>query len=402
MKNSYLFTSESVSEGHPDKVADQVSDAVLDAMLVQDPNSRVACEALIKTNLLVIAGEIRSNAEVDIVRLAREVIRDIGYEEAQEGFDPDSAVIINSIGQQSKDIAVGVDESNTKKQGAGDQGIMFGYASNETESSMPLPIMLAHALMQKHSALRRSKALHFLRPDAKSQVTVEYENGKPVHIDTVLISTQHTPDVSDSTLREGVIEEIIKSTLPQDLISSKTKFLVNPTGIFVVGGPKGDCGLTGRKIIVDTYGGFARHGGGAFSGKDPSKVDRSAAYAARWVAKSVVKKGYADRCEVQLSYAIGVPEPVSIFINAFGTNTVSEEEIKKYITETFDLTPEGIIHSLKLKRPIYQKTAAHGHFGRLDSDFTWEQGPPASKNSSIEESKQPSATSSETEHHPSS
>lgn len=379
-----LFTSESVTEGHPDKIADQISDGVLDAILAQDPNARVACETSVTTGLVLVSGEISTNCYVDIPKVVRETIRNIGYNRAKFGFDCDTCAVLTAIDEQSADIALGVDKALEAKTGemndediesigAGDQGMMFGYASNETPELMPLPILLAHKLTKKLADARRSKELTFLRPDGKSQVTVEYENDKPVRIDTVVISTQHKPDVPMETIREEIIEKIIKPVMPTNLLDKDTKFYVNPTGRFVVGGPQGDAGLTGRKIIVDTYGGMARHGGGAFSGKDPTKVDRSAAYAARYVAKNLVAAGLADRCEVQLAYAIGVAHPVSIMIETFGTGKLSEEQLIKLVEKHFDLRPAGIIKTLNLRRPIYRKTAAYGHFGRNDADFTWEQ-----------------------------
>ena len=373
MTDKHLFTSESVSEGHPDKVADQVSDAILDAMLAQDPESRVACETLIKTGLVVVAGEIRSNAKVDVDSLVRKVVNDIGYNGPEVGFDPASCSVVNALGQQSSDIAMGVDETSDHEQGAGDQGLMFGYASDETDVLMPAPIVFAHRLVQRQAEARRS-SLSFLRPDAKSQLTFSYDDeGRPVAIEAVVLSTQHDPDVTQEQLREAVMEEIVKPVLPQNWISSETKFHINPTGQFIIGGPVGDCGLTGRKIIVDTYGGMARHGGGAFSGKDPSKVDRSAAYAGRYVAKNIVAAGLAKRCEIQVSYAIGVAEPTSISIDTFGTAKISDERIIQLVREHFDLRPKGLIAMLDLKRPIYLDTAAYGHFGRIDCDFSWER-----------------------------
>ena len=373
MTDKHLFTSESVSEGHPDKVADQVSDAILDAMLAQDPESRVACETLIKTGLVVVAGEIRSNAKVDVDSLVRKVVNDIGYNGPEVGFDPASCSVVNALGQQSSDIAMGVDETSDHEQGAGDQGLMFGYASDETDVLMPAPIVFAHRLVQRQAEARRS-SLSFLRPDAKSQLTFSYDDeGRPVAIEAVVLSTQHHPDVTQEQLREAVMEEIVKPVLPQNWISSETKFHINPTGQFIIGGPVGDCGLTGRKIIVDTYGGMARHGGGAFSGKDPSKVDRSAAYAGRYVAKNIVAAGLAKRCEIQVSYAIGVAEPTSIRIDTFGTAKISDERIIQLVREHFDLRPKGLIAMLDLKRPIYLDTAAYGHFGRIDCDFSWER-----------------------------
>jgi len=373
MPSQTLFTSESVSEGHPDKVADQVSDAVVDAMLAQDPESRVACETMIKTGIVVLAGEIRSQAEVDFDKLARSVIERIGYDGPEIGFDPQACTVVNALGQQSQDIAMGVDESADHEQGAGDQGLMFGYASNETDVLMPAPIVYSHRLVEQQAKARRS-SLSFLRPDAKSQLTFRYdETGKPMGIEAVVLSTQHSPDVDQATLREAVMEEIIKPVLPQNLVSKDTQFHINPTGQFIIGGPVGDCGLTGRKIIVDTYGGMARHGGGAFSGKDPSKVDRSAAYAGRYVAKNIVAAGLAERCEIQVSYAIGVAEPTSISVETYGTGKLADNEIVQLVREHFDLRPKGLIAMLDLKRPIYEQTAAYGHFGRTGDDFTWER-----------------------------
>jgi S-adenosylmethionine synthetase len=372
MGNSYLFTSESVSEGHPDKVADQISDAVLDAILTQDKRGRVACETLVKTGVVIVAGEVTTSAWVDVEALVRKTVLDIGYDHSDMGFDGASCGVVNIIGKQSPDIAQGVDRKDEKKQGAGDQGLMFGYATNETDVLMPAAITLAHRLVKKQADVRKKGKLSWLRPDAKSQVTLRYENDAPVGIEAVVLSTQHSPDVSTKTLREAVMEEILKPVLPAKWIDKRTKYHINPTGRFVVGGPVGDCGLTGRKIIVDTYGGFARHGGGAFSGKDPSKVDRSAAYGARYVAKNIVAAGLADRCEVQLSYAIGVAEPTSIMVETFGTGTVSNERLTALVRKHFDLTPYGLREMLDLLRPIYQKTAAYGHFGRTESEFTWE------------------------------
>lgn len=374
MADKTLFTSESVSEGHPDKMADQLSDAVLDAILTDDPEGRVACETMIKTGMVIIAGEITTTAYVELQDLCRAVILDIGYNSSELGFDGGSCAIINAIGSQSPDIAMGVNESEGHEQGAGDQGMMFGYASNETDVLMPAPITYSHRLMQKQSEVRKNGKLPFLRPDAKSQITFSYnEAGTPISIETVVLSTQHNPDVSRQDLQEGVMEEIIKPVLPSNWLSSDTKYFINPTGKFVIGGPLADCGVTGRKIIVDTYGGMARHGGGAFSGKDPSKVDRSAAYAVRYVAKNIVAAGLADKCEIQISYAIGVAEPTSINVNTFGTGKITEGRITMLIREHFDLRPKGIIDMLDLKRPIYRKTAAYGHFGREDADFTWER-----------------------------
>ncbi|TDJ23714.1 MAG: methionine adenosyltransferase [Gammaproteobacteria bacterium] len=374
MADYSVFTSESVSEGHPDKMADQISDAVLDAMLEQDPESRVACETLIKANIVVLAGEIRSNAQVNLDELCRQVIRDIGYTSAAAGFDADDCTVINALGQQSGDIAMGVDETADHEQGAGDQGLMFGYATNETDVLMPAPLIYAHRLVQRQAEVRRNGAAPFLRPDAKSQLTFRYgSDGRPAAIEAVVLSTQHDPDVSQKDLHEAVREEIIKPILPGNWMTADTKVFINPTGKFVVGGPAGDCGLTGRKIIVDTYGGMARHGGGAFSGKDPSKVDRSAAYAGRYVAKNIVAAGLAQRCEIQISYAIGVAEPTSISVNTFGTGTLDDEAIVALIRAHFDLRPRGLIDMLDLKRPIYRKTAVYGHFGRTEESFTWER-----------------------------
>ncbi|SBT17280.1 S-adenosylmethionine synthase [Marinomonas gallaica] len=374
MSEYSLFTSESVSEGHPDKIADQVSDAILDAIIKEDPEARVACETLVKTGMVLVAGEVRTNAWVDIEDIARGVIRNIGYNSSDMGFDWESCAVLNAIGKQSADIAVGVDEANEKELGAGDQGLMFGFATNETDVLMPAPITYAHRLVQRQAEVRKNGTLEFLRPDAKSQVTFRYdENGKPCAIDAVVLSTQHSADVKQADLREAVMEEIIKPVLPEEWLSKETKFFINPTGQFIIGGPVGDCGLTGRKIIVDTYGGMARHGGGAFSGKDPSKVDRSAAYAGRYVAKNIVAAGLADKCEIQVSYAIGVAEPTSISINTFGTGKVSDELISQLVREQFDLRPAGLIKMLDLKRPIYLPTAAYGHFGREEENFTWER-----------------------------
>ena len=373
MSNSYLFTSESVSEGHPDKVADQISDAVLDAILKQDKRGRVACETMVKTGVVIVAGEVTTNAWVDIEALVRKTVLDIGYDSSEMGFDGASCGVLNIIGKQSPDIAMGVDRKDERKQGAGDQGLMFGFATNETDVLMPAAITLSHRLVEKQAKVRKSGKLAWLRPDAKSQVTLRYENDKPVGIEAVVLSTQHSDDISTKKLREAVLEEIVLPVLPKKWVTNRTKFHINPTGRFVIGGPVGDCGLTGRKIIVDTYGGFARHGGGAFSGKDPSKVDRSAAYAARYVAKNVVAAGLADRCEVQVSYAIGVAEPTSIMVDTFGTGKVSREKLTQLVRRHFDLTPYGLREMLDLVRPIYQKTAAYGHFGRKDPDFSWEK-----------------------------
>ncbi len=369
----HLFTSESVAEGHPDKIADQISDAVLDAILRKDPHARVACETLVKTGFVVLAGEVTTSAWVDLDELVRKVIVDIGYVSSELGFDGNTCGVLNAIGKQSSDIAQGVDRMVAEEQGAGDQGLMFGYATNETEVLMPAPITYAHRLVQRQAEVRKSHTLPWLRPDAKSQVTFRYQGGKPVGIDAVVLSTQHGPEVSQKDLREAVMELIIKPTLPANWLDEKTKYHINPTGNFVIGGPVGDCGLTGRKIIVDTYGGMARHGGGAFSGKDPSKVDRSAAYAGRYVAKNIVAAGLADRCEIQVSYAIGVAEPTSISIDTFGTGKIPDHRITELVRTHFDLRPYGIVRMLDLIRPIYQKTAAYGHFGREDDDFTWEK-----------------------------
>ena len=369
--SSYLFTSESVSEGHPDKIADQISDAVLDEILKQDPKARVACETYVKTGMALVGGEITTSAWVDIENLTRQVICDIGYKHSEMGFDGNSCAVLNAIGKQSSDINQGVDRENPLDQGAGDQGIMFGYATNETEVLMPAAITYAHRLMEKQAEVRKSGKLAWLRPDAKSQVTLKYEDNKIVGVDAVVLSTQHSEEVSQKEIYEGVMEEIIKPILPSEWLSQQTKYFINPTGRFVIGGPMGDCGLTGRKIIVDTYGGAARHGGGAFSGKDPSKVDRSADYAARYVAKNIVAAGLADRCEIQLSYAIGVAEPTSIMVETFGTGKVSNEVLVKLVREFFDLRPYGLIKMLNLIQPIYRQTAAYGHFGR--EQFPWEK-----------------------------
>jgi len=368
-----LFTSESVTAGHPDKVADQISDGVLDAVMAQDPMGRVACETLLAKELVVVAGEITTTANVDFEKIARDTLRSIGYTSPETGIGCDTCKVIVSVSKQSPDIAMGVDEKGSHEQGAGDQGMMFGYASNETKELMPLPIILSHRLVEKLHELRKDGTLPYLRPDGKSQVSVEYKDGKPVGITAIVVSTQHSPDVSLDKIRKDVIAKIINVVIPKNLISKKTKIYVNPTGNFVVGGPLGDTGVTGRKIIVDTYGGMGRHGGGAFSGKDPSKVDRSAAYMARYVAKNIVAAGLARKCEVQLSYAIGVAEPTSILVNTFGTGTIDERILSEIVRANFDLKPRGIIETLKLRRPIYQKTAAYGHFGRNDPDFTWEK-----------------------------
>ena len=369
----YLFTSESVSEGHPDKIADQISDAVLDAIIAQDPNARVACETLIKTGMAMVAGEVTTSAWVDLEQIVRKTITDIGYNSSDVGFDGATCAVLNVIGKQSSDIAQGVDREEKRKQGAGDQGLMFGYACDETPTLMPAPITYAHRLVERQSKVRRDGVLPWLRPDAKSQVTFRYEDDKITGIDAVVLSTQHDPDISQKDLQEAVRELIIDKVLPAEWLDKDTKYHINPTGKFVIGGPVGDCGLTGRKIIVDTYGGSAHHGGGAFSGKDPSKVDRSAAYAGRYVAKNIVAAGLAKRCEVQVSYAIGVAEPTSVMVNTFGTGTIPDDEIIKRVRAVFDLTPYGIIEMLDLIRPIYRQTAAYGHFGRELSDFTWEK-----------------------------
>lgn len=369
--STYCFTSESVSEGHPDKIADQISDAVLDEILKQDRNARVACETLVKTGMILVAGEITTHAWVDIEELSRKIIKDIGYTQDM-GFSYDTCAVLNAIGKQSPDIAMGVDKANPKEQGAGDQGMMFGYATNETPSLMPAPIYYAHLLMKKQAEVRKSGALPWLRPDAKSQVTFEYVNDKPISIKSIVLSTQHAPDVLNKNIIEGVMEEIIKPVIPRELLTPKTDYYINPTGRFIIGGPQGDCGLTGRKIIVDTYGGMARHGGGAMSGKDPSKVDRSAAYAARYVAKNMVAAGLAEKLEVQLSYAIGIAKPIAIYINSFNTGTIPDEKIIELIEQVFDLTPYGITTSLNLLDISYLPTATYGHFGRTEASFTWE------------------------------
>ena len=379
-----LFTSESVTEGHPDKICDQISDSVLDAIFEKDPMARVACETSVTTGLVLVMGEITTSCYVDIPKIVRNTIREIGYDRAKYGFDSDTCAVITSIDEQSPDIAMGVDKALEAKTGemtdaqieaigAGDQGMMFGFACDETPELMPMPISLAHKLTKRLTDVRKNGTLSYLRPDGKSQVTVEYENDKPVRIDTVLISTQHGPEVDHATIEKDIIEHVIKPTMPANLVDSKTRYLVNPTGRFVVGGPQGDSGLTGRKIIVDTYGGYARHGGGAFSGKDPTKVDRSAAYAARYVAKNIVAAGLASKCEVQLAYAIGVARPVSILVDTFGTGKVPEETLVKLVEGNFDLRPAGIIKTLDLRRPIYKQTAAYGHFGRTDVDLSWER-----------------------------
>ena len=374
MAKDFLFTSESVSEGHPDKVSDQVSDAILDALLEQDPHSRVACETLVKTGMAVIAGEITTAANIDYSEIVRKTITEIGYDSSEVGFDGNTCAVLVALDKQSQDIAQGVNtgEGIDMNQGAGDQGLMFGYACNETDVLMPFPIHYSHRLVQRQAEVRKSGALSWLRPDAKSQVSVRYENGMPSHVDTIVLSTQHNPEISHKDLEEAVIEEIIKPVIPENMIGPDTRYLVNPTGRFVIGGPVGDCGLTGRKIIVDTYGGSAHHGGGAFSGKDPSKVDRSAAYALRHVAKNIVAAGLAERCEVQVAYAIGVSEPVSLLVNTFGTGNIPEQQIESLVREHFDLRPRGIVEGLDLLRPIYLPTAAYGHFGRTEEQFSWE------------------------------
>ena len=373
MSNSYLFTSESVSEGHPDKVSDQISDAVLDAILAQDKRARVACETMVKTGMVIVAGEVTTSAWVDIEELVRETVLEIGYNHSGMGFDGASCAVLNALGKQSPDIAQGVDREDPESQGAGDQGLMFGYATNETDVLMPAPITYSHHLVKRQAEVRKSGVLSWLRPDAKSQVTFKYEDNKPVGIDAVVLSTQHEPDIKMSALREAVMDEIIKPVLPAEWITKDTQYHINPTGRFEIGGPMGDCGLTGRKIIVDTYGGAARHGGGAFSGKDPSKVDRSAAYACRYVAKNIVAAGLAERCEIQVSYASGVAEPTSISVQTFGTGKVSEEELTVLVREHFDLRPYGILTMLDLIQPIYKPTAAYGAFGREDIDLSWER-----------------------------
>ncbi len=373
MPDAFLFTSESVSEGHPDKISDQISDAILDAIIAEDPRARVACETMVKTGMVVVAGEITTSAWVDMEAIVREVVLDIGYDESSKGFDGATCSVLNAIGKQSPDIAQGVDRESEQAQGAGDQGLMFGYATNETDVLMPAPITYSHRLVQRQAEVRKNGTLPWLRPDAKSQVTFNYVGNKPVSVNAVVLSSQHSPDISMADLREGIMEEIIKPVLPADLLSAETQYHINPTGRFEIGGPMGDCGLTGRKIIVDTYGGSARHGGGAFSGKDPSKVDRSAAYASRYVAKNIVAAGLAERCEIQVSYAIGVAEPTSISVQTFGTGTISDARMTNLIREHFDLTPYGILTMLDLIRPIYRQTAAYGHFGREDIDLSWEQ-----------------------------
>ena len=373
MSSYNIFTSESVSEGHPDKMADQISDAVLDAILKDDPNARVAVETLVKTGMAIIAGEVRTDTYVDLEDIVREVIKGIGYDHSDVGFDGNSCAVLNAIGKQSSHIAQGVDSAENKDLGAGDQGLMFGYANNETSVLMPAPIFYAHRLVERQAELRKGGTLNWLRPDAKSQVTLRYDQGKPVAIDAVVLSTQHSPDVEQEDLREAVLDEIIRPVLPEEWLHDDTQYHINPTGQFEIGGPMGDCGLTGRKIIVDTYGGMAHHGGGAFSGKDPTKVDRSAAYAGRYVAKNIVAAGIADRCEIQVSYAIGVSEPTSISVNTFGTGKLPDHEIIALIRDNFDLRPRGLIEMLDLRRPIYQATASYGHFGREEENFTWEK-----------------------------
>ncbi|BCG65507.1 MAG: S-adenosylmethionine synthetase [Methyloprofundus sp.] len=373
MSNNYIFTSESVSEGHPDKVADQISDAILDSLLTQDPKSRVACETLVKTGMVIIAGEITTNAWVDTEAVVREVVANIGYNSSDIGFDAASCAVLNAIGKQSADISMGVDDSEDHEQGAGDQGLMFGYASNETGVLMPAPITYSHLLMKRQAEVRKNGTLPWLRPDAKSQITFRYENNKPVAIDAVVLSTQHSPEMGGKLLEEAVMDEIILPTLPKEWLHADTQYFINPTGQFIIGGPVGDCGLTGRKIIVDTYGGMARHGGGAFSGKDPSKVDRSAAYMCRYVAKNIVAAELAERCEIQVSYAIGVAEPTSISIETFGTGKISEDRLVQIVRDVFDLRPKGLIAMLDLLKPIYQPTAAYGHFGRTEESFSWER-----------------------------
>ena len=373
MKDNYLFTSESVSEGHPDKMADQISDAILDAILEQDPNARVACETLVKTGMVVLAGEITTTANIPYERIVRDTVNGIGYTSSEIGFDGETCAMLNALGEQSPDIAMGVDREDKENQGAGDQGLMFGYASNETDVLMPAPITYAHRLVRRQAEVRKNGELDWLRPDAKSQVTFRYENGKPAGIDAVVLSTQHNPEISQNDLRDAVMDMIIKPVLPEAWLTAETQYHINPTGQFIIGGPVGDAGLTGRKIIVDTYGGMARHGGGAFSGKDPSKVDRSAAYAGRYVAKNIVAAGLADRCEVQVSYAIGVAEPTSISIETFGTANIGEPRIIELIREHFDLRPYGITNMLDLLKPQYQGTASYGHFGREDLDLPWER-----------------------------
>ncbi|MFQ5900478.1 MAG: methionine adenosyltransferase [Thermodesulfobacteriota bacterium] len=369
----FLFTSESVTEGHPDKVADQISDAVLDSLLSVDPKSRVACETLVTTGLALVTGEITTKARIDYTDVVRETIKEIGYTDASMGFDWKTCAVLTSIERQSPDIALGVDEGEGKEQGAGDQGLMFGYACNHTSELMPMPIIFAHKLTKRLAEVRKKGILNFLRPDGKSQVTVQYVNKTPVRVDAVVISSQHSPDISNTSLREGIIEEVIKDVIPGDLMDDETKFYINPTGRFVVGGPQGDCGLTGRKIIVDTYGGHGSHGGGCFSGKDPSKVDRSASYMTRYIAKNIVAAGLAEECEVQVAYAIGVADPVSVMIDTFGTGKIPTDKIARIVMENFNMKPVEIIRQLDLLRPIYRNTAAYGHFGRTEPEFTWER-----------------------------
>ena len=373
MAESHLFTSESVSEGHPDKMADQISDAILDALLAEDKHSRVACETMVKTGMVIVAGETTTEAYVDVESIVRGVVNDIGYNHSESGFDSNTCAVLNAIGAQSPDIAMGVDESDDKEQGAGDQGLMFGYATNETSVLMPAPVHYSHLLVKRQAEVRKNGTLPWLEPDAKSQLTFRYEDGKPVGIDAVVLSTQHREEIGLADLREAVMDQIIKPVLPEEWVSKDTKYFINPTGRFVIGGPHGDCGLTGRKIIVDTYGGMARHGGGAFSGKDPSKVDRSAAYLARYIAKNIVAAGLADRCEIQLSYAIGVAEPTSVSVDTFGTGKIETAKIEKMVRDNFDLRPKGLISMLDLLRPIYRDTAAYGHFGREEPNFSWEK-----------------------------
>ncbi len=373
MSEYNIFTSESVSEGHPDKMADQISDAILDAIIADDPNARVAVETMVKTGMAIIAGEVTTDTYVDLEEVVRGVILDIGYNSSDVGFDGASCAVLNAIGKQSHDIAMGVDEGENKEQGAGDQGLMFGYATNETDVLMPAPIYYSHRLVERQAQLRKDGVLPWLRPDAKSQVTLRYENGVPVAVDAVVLSTQHAPEIPQKDIHEAIMENVINHVLPKQWLHAGTRYHINPTGQFIIGGPVGDCGLTGRKIIVDTYGGMARHGGGAFSGKDPSKVDRSAAYAGRYVAKNIVAAGLADRCEIQVSYAIGVAEPTSISVNCFGTGKLPDEKIVDLVRENFELRPQGLVAMLDLKRPIYRPTAAYGHFGRTEDTFTWER-----------------------------
>ncbi len=373
MSKAYLFTSESVSEGHPDKMSDQISDAIVDAIVAQDPNARIACETLVKTGMVMLAGELTTTAIVEFEALVRETVKAIGYTSSDMGFDATTCAVINALGKQSPDIAQGVDRQKKEDQGAGDQGLMFGYASSETDVLMPAPITYAHRLVKRQSEVRKNGKLKWLRPDAKSQITFRYENHEPVGVDALVLSTQHSPEISQKDLKEAVMEEIIKPVVPQEWLSRDTKYHINPTGKFEIGGPMGDCGLTGRKIIVDTYGGMARHGGGAFSGKDPSKVDRSAAYAGRYVAKNIVAAGLASRCEIQISYAIGVAEPTSVSVDTFGTGRIDDRRIEQLVRAHFDLRPYGITQMLNLLQPIYQPTAAYGHFGREESSFTWER-----------------------------